>query len=138
MRRKRILTIVLGLAICAGALPLLAAFYVSRERAFALERQHLADYADWTLKRGDLNISRARAALDQLGPDEPQTCSPADIARLQQLTTDTLSVEEIAITRGGRLICNTWGPVRSEMWLAGQLLPNGRRRHRCFRRPDEG
>jgi len=105
------------------ALPLLAAFYISRERAFALERQHLADYADWTLQRGDLNISRARAALDLLASEQRQTCSPDDIARLQQVTTDALLVEEIAITSGGRMICNTWGLVRNEMRLSEKSIP---------------
>ena len=123
MRRKGILAIAFGLAICAGALPLLAAFYISRARAFALERQHLADYADWTLQRGDLNISRARAALDLLASEQRQTCSPDDIARLQQLTTDALSVEEIAITSSGRVICNTWGLVRNEMRLTEKSIP---------------
>ncbi len=127
MRRKNILAIAFGLAICAGALPLLAAFYISRERAFNLERQHLADYAEWTLQRGDLNVSRARTALNLLASEHRQACSADDIVRLQQVTTDTLSVEEIAITRNGRLICNSWGLARGEAVLTGEatLLSGG-------------
>ena len=41
MRRNSVLAIAFGLAICAGVLPLLAAYYISRERAFLLERRHL-------------------------------------------------------------------------------------------------
>ncbi|NWJ26101.1 EAL domain-containing protein [Rhizobium sp. RM] len=117
MRRNIVLTIAFGLAICAGALPLLAAVYISRERAFALERRHLADYADWTVQRGDLNIARARAVLKVLAAENRQSCTPDDIARLQKLTTDALSVDEIAVTNNGQLVCDTWGLARTEATL---------------------
>lgn len=122
MRRKGILAIACVLAICAGGLPLLAAVYLSRERAFAVERQHLADYADWTLQRGDLNIARAREALQILSLERRLSCSAADIARFQEVTTDTLSVEEIMVTDGGRLTCNTWGPARRDARISGNPI----------------
>jgi sensor c-di-GMP phosphodiesterase-like protein len=122
MRRNSVLAIAFSLAICAGVLPLLAAYYISRERAFVLERRHLADYAEWTLQRADLNISRARTALEAVMSEHRETCSAADITRLQEITTATLSVEEIAITNGGRVICNSWGPVRDEEHVSGEPI----------------
>jgi sensor c-di-GMP phosphodiesterase-like protein len=122
MRRNSVLAIAVGLAICAGALPLVAAYYISRERAFDLERQHLADYADWTLQRGDLNILRARQALETLAAERRQTCSPDDIARLQEVASATLSVEEVAITRNGRLVCDVWGPAKNASEISGSVI----------------
>lgn len=122
MRRNSVLAVAFGLAICAGAIPLLAAYYISRERAFDQERQHLADYADWTLQRADLNISRARQVLETLDAENRDSCLPQDISRFQELTTAALSVEEIAVTSDGRLTCNTWGLARNAMRVSGQPI----------------
>ncbi len=122
MQRNGVLAVSVGLAICAGVLPLLAALYLSRERALVLESQHLADYANWTVQRADLNLSRAREALERLKLEDISFCSAADVARLQQITTAALSVDEIAVTRDGRVICTTWGTPSAESRLSNTFI----------------
>lgn len=96
MKRRSVLAIAITLAICVGILPLVAAYYFSRQRAIETERQHLVDYATWTLQRADLALSRAKNALKRLSLERHELCSASHLERLRQMTTDVLSVELIA------------------------------------------
>jgi sensor c-di-GMP phosphodiesterase-like protein len=111
MQRRTILIIAACLAICAGIAPLVAIAYLSQTRATQAEQQHLAEYAQWTLRRANITLTEAEDALRQL--KGAHGCTPAHIARMRRLTIDARSVDEIGHYQGGRLTCTSWGPVQS-------------------------
>lgn len=111
MQRRTILILAACLAICAGIAPLVAIAYLSQTRATQAEQQHLAEYAQWTLKRANITLTEAEDALRQL--KGAHGCTPAHIVRMRRLTIDARSVDEIGHYQGGRLTCTSWGPVQA-------------------------
>lgn len=118
MRRRLVLPAAIGLGLIAGLLPPGAAFYLSRERAVATEKEHLQDHARWTLQRADLAISRAKAGLRRLVMENHDLCSPHHLQRLQQMTMDVLSIEDIRVVSNDRLICDSRGPAQRLVSIA--------------------
>ncbi len=100
---------------------------VSRQQAIAAERQHLVEYADWALKRGELNLTRAKEALVELEAEGWISCSPAHIARLRQATLDNRAVDELGFFRDGKLACTSWGLVTQDIdkGVPDERLPSG-------------
>lgn len=111
MQRRTILILAACLAICAGIAPLVAIAYLSQTRATQAEQQHLAEYAQWTLKRANITLTEAEDALRQL--KGAHGCTPAHIVRMRRLTIDARSVDEIGHYQGGRLTCTSWGQVQA-------------------------
>lgn len=109
VQRRSVLAVAITLSVGVGVLPLVAAYYFSRQRAIETERRHLVDYATWTLQRADLALSRAKNALKRLSQERHELCSASHLERLRQMTTDVLSVEIITVYRDGRLACDSWG-----------------------------
>lgn len=109
MRRRGMLVVAVCVAILAGILPIVASIYLSNLRATEAEREHLAEYANWTLQRTQQNLTQAFDALAVMDKEGWHDCSTAHIARMRQLATDTASVEEISYVSEGRLLCSSWG-----------------------------
>lgn len=127
MRRRMILGFAIGLAICAGVLPLFAIGYISHQRAVEAERTHLTEYAGWTLRRGNLTLTEAQGALKKLQSEGYAGCTPAHIARMRQLAVEERFVEEIGYFENGRLACTGWGMVHehSDKGVPDVSLPGG-------------
>lgn len=112
MSRRTIIAIASILAVLAAVLPLAGIAVYARHSASEYEKRHLEEYAGWTLKRTERSLNFARGAIRQLEREGLSGCSPAQIARMRQLTLETRSVEEIGYFIDGRLACTGWGKVR--------------------------
>lgn len=111
MRGRGVLMIAIGVAALASILPIATSVYLSNIRAVDAERTHLAEYANWTLLRARKNLEQAFDILAVIDKDGWKGCSPAHIARMRQLASESEAVEEIGYVEDGRVICSNWGPT---------------------------
>ena len=107
--RSRIITIASCLAILAGVLPILAAFYMSWAIAETRKQTQLADLASYALARTQATFADAANALEMAQQLSEPSCSPAHIAALREIVVNTRSVEDIGFFDNGILECTSWG-----------------------------
>ncbi len=129
MQRRRIVIIAGLLAVLAALIPLVAIAGYARFRALQAERAHLLEYSDWALTRADRSIHQADAVLDKLQSEGWRDCSPQHIARMQLLTVESPSVDEIGYFIDGKLACTGSGPVLGDLRVSSRrpdaVLPDG-------------
>ncbi|MBF7010664.1 EAL domain-containing protein [Novosphingobium resinovorum] len=111
MQRQRIVFIAGILAALATILPLAAAIAYARHRALEAEREHLAEYSDWTLRRAERNFARVTDVFRELQAVDWDACGEDHIARMRKLAVDNLAVEEVGYFQDGKLACTSWGKV---------------------------
>lgn len=111
MNRRTIIVIASVVAVAAAVLPLAAIAIYARHSASEYEKQHLQEYAGWTLMRTERSLGFAREAITKLEREQFTDCSPAHIERMRRLTMETRSVEEIGYFVDGKLACTSWGLV---------------------------
>lgn len=109
MGRSRIITIASCVAILAGALPILAAFYTAWRVAETRRQTQLSDLAGYALARTQTTFADAAGALEQAQRLTEPACSPAHVDALRKFVVTTRSVEDIGYFDNGALACSSWG-----------------------------
>lgn len=109
MGRSRIITIASCLAILAGALPILATFYMSWSLVETRRLTQLSDLAGYALARTQATFADATNALEQAKQLKEPACSPAHVEALRRIVVNTRSVEDVGYFDNGALQCSSWG-----------------------------
>lgn len=115
------------LALVAGVLPIVVSFYLSDVRAMRAERDHLSQYANWTMQRAQRNLISAMHTLKMIDGEGWSDCSAAHVDRMRALANETAAVESVGYIVNGHLACTGWGLVSPQpaMPLQAQPLADG-------------
>lgn len=91
----------------AALVPIAASLYVAQGKARDAEIAHLTSLANDVLHRGVASRQQMIVALDDLDGDPHPHCTPASIARMQQLVSTLFHLQGVGAEKNGVLICST-------------------------------
>ncbi|WED43527.1 EAL domain-containing protein [Legionella cardiaca] len=111
MRRIRIITTAILLAIIGAILPMVAALFLAWSQAFNEERQKLYEFSTRMLTRAQHTLNEARKLfpLLQKQDDGLRPCSKEHIKWMEELTTSIIDIKAIAYFENGIERCNSFG-----------------------------
>ncbi|MBS9722585.1 EAL domain-containing protein [Tianweitania sp. BSSL-BM11] len=103
----------------------------ARVQSVADERDHLRDYANWTLERAQLSVDAADETFKQLATEQWNSCSDAHIDRMRELVVNSRFIDGLGYLVDGRIACASWGRSTGTVSIgaASSLLSDGTSLH---------
>lgn len=109
LKRWKLITGAVLLALVAAAVPPVTLYVMSRNRAVQSEQKHLTDYAQWTIERTQKTMLDATTALKDIERQGFQDCSPQHIAAMRYNVMSHRVIGEMGFYQDGKLACTSWG-----------------------------
>jgi sensor c-di-GMP phosphodiesterase-like protein len=106
-RRRRILVGAVGLALVVA--PVFGARWAIERATHNAALTNVSEIATEFVARADLALASGANALDRLTLGQVSQCGPRALAAMREIVTSVLPVKVLAITDGGRIICNQFG-----------------------------
>ncbi|MEB1548741.1 EAL domain-containing protein [Xanthomonas campestris pv. campestris] len=111
MKRHRIISVTVLLALLCAALPTGVSYYLAWRLALTREQAELSRLAELSIRRTDTAFDEAHGALLSMAASTLPSCSPAHLAQMRALVLSSHHIVELGHFQQGQLRCTSWGTL---------------------------